>query len=1122
MRSFRLSVQRGADLLRAAGLALLWLCAAIALRADTVLTTTNPVVLQLALNAGGVVRFNFTNDTTFHLATNLVISTNVTVDGGERVVFDGGGSFAIVTNTASRSNDTFTITVTNVTVTASNNGSRLFAVNSNAHLSLLNLALINGHATNGGAILNRGALVVSNCFLAGNAAVGRAGANGSNGSTNLYGNGGDGDNGGNGGNAQGGAICNYGSASVFRTYFLTNVAVGGNGGTGGSGGDGAINAGQGGSGGTGGSALGGSIHNSGTLALRDCELDVSYAIGGAGGAGGAHGAGLFNLYNGLGGAGGAAHGAGIYNTGLLNPTACTLARNGAKGGDSAKGGTDPNSSNGSTGVPGGASFGGGVCNLGTNTMINCTVFTNYVLGGLGGDGGDGSPNAGLGGAGGAASGGDLYNSGRTVATNCTIAYGSSYGGFGGLPGAGLFAATNGANGTSRGANLGNNSGAFILKNSILAYPVSRTNSYGSTNLTYTTNITGLTTNWSTTIDPRTGQTITNGISGYTTNYGIVTTTNVIGITNIAVGLNGSGTFTDAGYNLSSDGSLTLANNGLANTDPRLEPLTTNGGFTLTMALGLNSPAINRGDTNTGSYLATDQRGQPRVQGGRADIGAYESAVIGLFTLSGGVVRNDNDAPLTNVLLTVTNTFVAGNGATQTSVFTALTGTNGAYRFTNMPGGDISLVASRTRFRFLPPSNSFTLTNDQTVNFRGIPVFSISGTVTLDGAGMEGVLMSAGTEGTDDTTDASGSYTISNLDVSAFTNYEVDATLDGYSFSPEYINVPSGPDVTNVNFTAFGGRAVSGRVLNSANQGVSNVIVVVGSDYDVTDSNGNYSVTNLLPDIYAVIPFASDYSFAPSATNVNVTASNAIVIFRTVSLNNISGRVTNSAGAGVSDVIINTTASGSSSPTGPDGYFSLSSVATNSQITPSRSGYSFTPPFRLLSASDPTNLTFYAWPSLTISGQLTEGTNAVTNLVVTATGAVANNPCVTNSVASDANGSYTLADLPPGAYTVAPTNVGAGFSPPSTNVTLTTTNLPGVNFTAKTHVSLLRTNSTGPFQLTLTGLPAHTYKIQTTTNLSASNTWQLFLSTNADANGAFQTSVTNTTNPPRLFLRWTTP
>jgi hypothetical protein len=58
-------------------------------------------------------------------------------------------------------------------------------------------------------------------------------------------------------------------------------------------------------------------------------------------------------------------------------------------------------------------------------------------------------------------------------------------------------------------------------------------------------------------------------------------------------------------------------------DPGLATLQDNGGPTLTHALAAGSPALNAGDPAFAAPPATDQRGAPRIQGGRIDIGAYE-------------------------------------------------------------------------------------------------------------------------------------------------------------------------------------------------------------------------------------------------------------------------------------------------------------------------------------------------------------------------------------------------------------------------------------------------------------------------------------------------------------------
>jgi hypothetical protein len=74
--------------------------------------------------------------------------------------------------------------------------------------------------------------------------------------------------------------------------------------------------------------------------------------------------------------------------------------------------------------------------------------------------------------------------------------------------------------------------------------------------------------------------------------------------------------------LSSSSGTNQAGTVAASLDPRLSALANNGGPTQTIAVHLNSPAIDHG-SNPAS-LTTDQRGDARVVGTAADIGAFES------------------------------------------------------------------------------------------------------------------------------------------------------------------------------------------------------------------------------------------------------------------------------------------------------------------------------------------------------------------------------------------------------------------------------------------------------------------------------------------------------------------
>jgi|SRR5579859_389949 len=74
------------------------------------------------------------------------------------------------------------------------------------------------------------------------------------------------------------------------------------------------------------------------------------------------------------------------------------------------------------------------------------------------------------------------------------------------------------------------------------------------------------------------------------------------------------------------GTAAITNNGgnLFGLDPLLGPLANHGGPTQTQFPAHNSPVINAGDPAFAEPPDTDQRGDPRVSGGRVDIGAVET------------------------------------------------------------------------------------------------------------------------------------------------------------------------------------------------------------------------------------------------------------------------------------------------------------------------------------------------------------------------------------------------------------------------------------------------------------------------------------------------------------------
>jgi CSLREA domain-containing protein len=403
------------------------------------------------------------------------------------------------------------------------------------------------------------------------------------------------------------------------TLTLDHVAVSANR-TGDGGSGGSATSGAGGSGGDGGA--GGGIYNTGTLTASDST--ISGNIAGAGGSGGFGGPPL-NI-GGPGGTGGA--GAGIASTGMVSLTNTTVTANTAGAGGSSVGFFAGRSG------PGGA--GGGIDSSGTLVTQSSTISHNAAgpgpARGAGGGGGgidstgagtlaltattitantagNGGDGAGLGanGASGGLGGGILDSGATATLTNDTIAV--NVAGSGGA-GTTQLGGSNGGNGGAGGGGGGieyDNPGSMTLLGVTLTQnAVGRPGPGGPATGAGTPGVAGA-----------------SGAGGAIEAVGMqLTDTSTLIATNSNPAC--AGTVGDGGYNLDFPAFDTSCPGG--HQDPKLGPLSGNGGPTQTVALLAGSGAIDQIPPGP-ACPATDQRGvaRPQPAGGRCDIGAYEYA-----------------------------------------------------------------------------------------------------------------------------------------------------------------------------------------------------------------------------------------------------------------------------------------------------------------------------------------------------------------------------------------------------------------------------------------------------------------------------------------------------------------
>lgn len=386
-----------------------------------VLTNASLSDLQNAMAAGGTIVLAFNNTITANVPLTVSSDTVIYAPAGNSVTLSGGGTTRLFKVPLG-----LTLTLSNLTLSGGNNiGTN--GGNGGAGASTDGGTTGNpggngqsGGDASGGAIYNQGITLVYSCtFLTNSATAGKAG-NGGNGGSGSF-SAGNGGNGGNGGNAFGGAIYNAGALVLTNCTLSGNGAIGANGGTGGTNGSGSFaNPGNGGAGGLG---SGGAIYNVGFASVSACTFNLNFSFGGN-----SESAGAINGNNAQNGSAGAVgRGGAIFNAdgGTYETTNCTISGNLAEGGAGGNGANNPGSFNGGNGGNGGNALGGGFFNDagGSVSILNCTFADSTCTGGTNGVGGTGGFGSGANGNIGRAFGANVYNNGGTFnLANSLLAY----------------------------------------------------------------------------------------------------------------------------------------------------------------------------------------------------------------------------------------------------------------------------------------------------------------------------------------------------------------------------------------------------------------------------------------------------------------------------------------------------------------------------------------------------------------------------------------------------------------------------------------------------------------------------------------------------------------------------
>jgi hypothetical protein len=340
---------------------------------------------------------------------------------------------------------------------------------------------------------------------------------------------------------------------------------------------------------------------------------------------------------------------------------------------------------------------------------------------------------------------------------------------------------------------------------------------------------------------------------------------------------------------------------------------------------------------------------------------------------------------------------------------------------------------------------------------GGTTYSLSGTITLSGSGLSGVTVTAGSGSA--TTSATGAYTITGL---AAGSYTVTPSRSGYTFSPtSQAATIASANVTGVNFTAT---AVATTYSISGNAGTSAATVTAGTTSATSDASSNYTLASLAAGTYTVTPAKTGCTFTPASQSVTISSANVTGVNFTASCP--SGDLQLTSGVAVTGQSVLKSAWKYYSIVVPAGATNLTlattastgdvDIYTQSGTKPTLTTYICRPygstGNETCSATNPAATTWwlgvygYAAGSVTVTGTYTLGgtTYTVSGNAGTSGATVT---AGTASATSDASSNFTLSGLANGTYTVTPSKSGCTFTPATRSVTVASSNVTGVTFTA---------------------------------------------------------------------------
>ncbi|MCX6582099.1 MAG: fibronectin type III domain-containing protein [Candidatus Aminicenantes bacterium] len=402
-----------------------------------------------------------------------------------------------------------------------------------------------------------------------------------------------------------------------------------------------------------------------------------------------------------------------------------------------------------------------------------------------------------------------------------------------------------------------------------------------------------------------------------------------------------------------------------------------------------------------------------------------------------VLSNQASQDYTATIITYTisgNAGIAGATLSYTdgTPKTAAADGSGDYSFTVSYNWSGTVTPSYTGYSFTPANRTYTnvLSNQTSQDYTAAPIiYTISGS-----AGAAGVTLSY-TDGTPKTAaaDGSGNYSFT---VSYNWSGTVTPSLTGYSFTPAsrtYTNVLA--NQTSQDYTATG---ITYTISGNAGIGGATLSYTDGTPQTATaDGSGNYSFTVSYNWSGTVTPSLTGYTFTPAnRTYTNVLSNQASQDY---TANIITYTISGNAGIAAATLSYTDGTPKTATADGSGNYSFTVSYNWSGTVTPSYTGYSFTPANRTYT-NVLANQTSQDYTATAITYTIS-GSAGVAGATLSYTDGTP------KTAAADGSGNYSFTVSYNWSGTVTPSLTGYSFTPASRTYTNVLSNQTSQDYTA---------------------------------------------------------------------------